>query len=291
MFIAFCTWVETVFAIFARACNLMSSISSSTAGELNPFLVSLDDDDPTSADERGTVPVGLWANVMAHLSKKSETPAPAPITIVHSATPAAQSCCGCRWILALAAVCVIIGMAIALLVVSLRGSSKELEAIGDEAQSLITRYAALQHHYGIVAQFDMYGDELLASDVRTETESIKSFARITGSVDLATQRFDWNLRVVDAHNTLGGKMTVALWVQRYDTGTHLVKHAAHSPLVLCAGLVASQVCAGHIDRPAAELSASDELDPHILSLAIYNTAQAGAVINRTTEPVWIVTIP
>lgn len=165
--------------------------------------------------------------------------------------------------------------------------SATVESLSNEVVSLGTRYARLQQHYPIVAYLDMYGDEPGATELRTETASLKSLARIAGSVDLNRLRFDWNLRVTDAHGLLGARMTIAFWVQSYDAGTHLMRHVVHSPLVLCANITTNTTCAGHVDKPSVDLGAADELDPRVLSLALYDVRHV-AHVNQTSVPLWIV---
>jgi hypothetical protein len=253
--------------------------------EENPFLFSRDEEDVA-------VPASLWAKAMARFARAPPPPPAAPPTIVLANTPHAGAATivqgfTCYKVVVIALVCVILALGIALVVVSVTNRFADLEAVSNTATSFLTRYAAIQHHYPLAAYFDSYGDETGAADLRTEMTSAKSFARVVGSVDLATLRFDWKLLVNDAHNKLGARMTIALWVQRYDLGTHLMRHVAHSPLVLCGNLTTSTTCEGHLDHPPKDLSVSDDLDTRVLSLALYT---GRPVINATTEPVWIVAI-
>jgi hypothetical protein len=255
----------------------------------NPLFAGLDDDSGTSSR------VPAWLATLA--AQFGARPPPAAPTVVFAPPTAAAPApivtktkgWSCRAVLIVIFLTAIVVLTGALVWVSVYSGSAEFESAGNTMTSFLTRYAAIQQHHPVLAYFDLYGDEPTASDVRVETTSLKSFARIAGSVDLATQRFDWNLRVNDAHAQLGARMTVALWVQRYDVGTHLMRHTTHSPLILCANLTTSATCAGHIDKPPADLSSSDELDPHVLSLALYDVSHV-ARVNQTTAPLWIVPI-
>jgi hypothetical protein len=233
----------------------------------------------------------LFASLAARFKTRSSPPPP---TVVYAAPPPAVLTTktkgwSCRAVMIIIFITTIVVLAGVLAWVSIYNGSAEVESAGNKLTSFLTRYAALQQHHPILAHFDTYGDEPSASELRTETASLKSFARIAGSVDLATQRFDWNLRLNDAHAQLGTRMTVALWVQRYDVSTHLMRHTTHSPFILCANISTSTTCAGHMDKPPADLSTSDELDPHVLSLALYDISLIGR-INQTTVPLWIVPI-
>ncbi len=161
----------------------------------------------------------------------------------------------------------------------------KVEKLGTTATSLFTRYAALQQHRPIAAYFDAYGDTISSESVRTETATgPKSFARITGSVDLASMRLDWSIQVVDSHIQLDDTMTVVLWVQKFDPTTHLMVHVPHSPLKLCSNVQTSKTCSGSMDHPAVELSTS-ESDPRVFSLAIYK----GAIVDYVS-PLWVIPV-
>jgi hypothetical protein len=261
----------------------------------NPLFTGLENDDD---DGGGGTPSRLPAWFATLAAQFGARPPPAAPTIVFSPPQTAAAPppivtkskgWSCRAVMIIIIITITATLVGVLAWVGVYNGSSEVESAGNKITSFLTRYAALQQHHLVLAYVDMYGDEPSASDVRVETTSLKSFARIAGSVDLATQRFDWSLRVNDAHAQLGARMTIALWVQRYDTTTHLLRHTTHSPLILCANLTTSTTCAGHVDKPPADLTTSDELDPHVLSLALYDVSHVTRV-NQTTVPLWILPI-
>ncbi len=150
--------------------------------------------------------------------------------------------------------------------------------------SLLARYSAMQQHHRIAAYVDMYGDEPIGEDIRLETASAKSVGRVVGSVDLMSLRFDWDVHITDPHHEFSPRVTLALWVQRYDNATNLMRHVPSSPFVLCANISTTTPCAGHADKPPADLSRDDDNDPRLLSLAIYTNILTP---NRTSEPLWL----
>lgn len=253
------------------------------AEETNPFFASLDVEEGGGA---ATVPISFMNKMQALWAAKATQPT---VVVAPPAPVVTTKGWSCRALIVFVLVAVIVTLVGALVWASVYGGYANLESTGNTITSFLTRYSAIQNHHPILAHFDTYGDEPSASDLRLETTSLKSFARIAGSVDLASMRFDWNLRVNDAHSLLGSRMTVALWVQRYDVATHLMRHVAHSPLVLCANVTTSGPCVGHLDRPPAELSLSEELDPRLLSLALYDASRVRQV-NQTSVPLWIVPV-
>lgn len=260
--------------------------STPADSDINPLLFSFDEEPEASKGRFLSYFDALRARWAAP-SAVAAPPPPPPPQVIHVGTPTSTSACSTRAWVTICLVLFIVSLVAIGIVITQNNYWAETQAGFLTITSFMTRYAGAQHRHRVAAYFDMYGDEPLAEEVRLETTLSKSVGRIAGSVDLASLRFDWDVRLLDPHHQLGARVTIALWVQQYDNTTHLMRHVPHSPYVLCGNVSTAVPCAGHADKPPAELSRDDDSDPRLLSLAVYTNL---LVPNRTSSPAWFTAI-